>query len=41
MKRREYLSRCRDKGEEGFGRWVGWGVLVANLNTIAQKMAAR
>jgi hypothetical protein len=25
MKRREYLSRCRDRGEEGFGRWVGWG----------------
>lgn len=41
MKRREYLGRCRDKGEEGFGRWVGWGVLTANLGTIAQKMAAR
>jgi IS5 family transposase len=41
MKRRQYLGRCRDKGEEGFGRWVGWGVLVANLDTIAQKMAAR
>ena len=25
-KRRGYLGRCRDKGEEGFGRWVGWGV---------------
>jgi IS5 family transposase len=23
MKRGEYLGRCRDKGEEGFGRWVG------------------
>ena len=41
MKRREYLGRCRDKGEEGFGRWVGWGVLVANLGTIAQTLAAR
>jgi IS5 family transposase len=41
MKRREYLSRCRDKGEEGFGRWVGWGVLTANLGTIAQTLAAR
>jgi transposase, IS5 family len=41
MKRREYLSRCRDKGEEGFGRWVGWGVLTANLDTIAQTLAAR
>jgi IS5 family transposase len=41
MKRREYLSRCRDKGEEGFGRWVGWGVLTANLSTMAQTLAAR
>jgi transposase, IS5 family len=41
MKRRQYLGRCRDRGEEGFGRWVGWGVLTANLDTIAQKVAAR
>jgi IS5 family transposase len=41
MKRREYLSRCRDKGEEGFGRWVGWGVLTSDLDTIAQTLAAR
>jgi transposase, IS5 family len=41
MKRREYLGRCRDRGEEGFGRWVGWGVLTANLDTIAQTLAPR
>jgi transposase, IS5 family len=41
MKRREYLGRCRDRGEEGFGRWVGWGVLTANLDTIAQTLVAR
>lgn len=41
MKRREYLSRCRDKGEEGFGRWVGWGVLTANLDIVARTLAAR
>jgi transposase, IS5 family len=41
MARRGYLSRCRDRGEEGFGRWVGWGVLTANLDTIAQTLAAR
>ena len=41
MKRREYLGRCRDRGEEGFGRWVGWGVLTANLDTIAQTLATR
>ena len=40
MKRGQYLGRCQDKGEEGFGRWVGWGVLTANLDTIAQTLAA-
>jgi transposase, IS5 family len=41
MKRRGYLGRCRDKGEEGFGRWVGWGVLASNLAAIARAEAAR
>jgi IS5 family transposase len=41
MRRRGYLGRCRDKGEDGFGRWVGWGVIVANLTTLARKAAAR
>lgn len=41
MKRRGYLGRCRDKGEEGFNRWVGWGVLTANLDTIARTTATR
>jgi hypothetical protein len=41
MKRRQYLGRCRDKGEEGFGRWVGWGVLTSNLEVMARKLAAR
>jgi IS5 family transposase len=40
-KRRGFLGRCRDKGEEGFGRWVGWGVICANLSTIARRMATR
>ena len=40
-KRRGYLSRCREKGEEGFERWVGWGVICSNLSTIARKMATR
>jgi IS5 family transposase len=37
LKRRGYLGRCRDHGEDGFGRWVGWGVITANLATIARK----
>jgi transposase, IS5 family len=40
MKRRGYLGRCREKGEEGFGRWVGWGVLSSNLHIIARAEAA-
>jgi transposase, IS5 family len=40
-KRRGLLGRCRDKGEEGFDRWVGWGVICSNLSTIARKMATR
>lgn len=40
LKRRGYLGRCRDHGEDGFGRWVGWGVITANLATIARKTAA-
>jgi IS5 family transposase len=41
MKRRGYLGRCPEKGEEGFGRWIGWGVLTSNLHTIARAEAAR
>jgi len=41
LKRRGYLGRCRDHGEVGFGRWVGWGVLTANLSTIARAVAVR
>ena len=41
LKRRGYLGRCRDHGEAGFGRWVGWGVLTANLTTIARVVATR
>jgi IS5 family transposase len=41
MKRRGQLGKCREKGEAGFGRWVGWGVLSSNLYTIARTVAAR
>jgi transposase, IS5 family len=41
MKRRGYLGRCREKGEEGFLGWVGWGVLTSNLNAIARAETAR
>jgi hypothetical protein len=34
------LSRCRDHGQDGFEKWVAWGVLAANLRTIGRKIAA-
>ena len=35
------LDRCRDHGEAGMGRWVGWGILAHNLTKIAQTVARR
>jgi IS5 family transposase len=40
--RRDYgLKRCRDHGEEGMERWVGWGLLASNLWHISQACAQR
>lgn len=41
LKRDYGLARCRDRGEAGFGRWVGWGILTHNLAQIAKARAAR
>ncbi len=41
LKRDYGLARCRDHGEAGFGRWVGWGIVTHNLAQIAQAQAAR
>ena len=35
------LDRCRNHGEAGLGRWVGWGIVVANLERIGRTLAAR
>ena len=35
LKRDYGLRRCRYRGERGFGRWVGWGVLAHNLAKVA------
>ena len=35
LKRDYGLRRCRYRGERGFGRWVGWGVVAHNLAKIA------
>ena len=39
LKRRGHLGRCRDHGDDGFQRWIGWGVIAANLTTIARTRA--
>jgi transposase, IS5 family len=40
--RRGYsLERCPHHGEDGMGRWVGWGIVVHNLAKISEKQAAR
>jgi transposase, IS5 family len=41
LRRRFGLGRCQAHGEAGFGRWVGWGILTANLVTIGHGMADR
>jgi transposase, IS5 family len=35
------LDRCPDHGADGLERWIGFGVLAANLVTIARATAAR
>lgn len=40
LKRCSELDRCRDHGQDGFEKWVGWGVITANLRTIGRKVAA-
>jgi IS5 family transposase len=41
LKRRHGLARCRYHGEDGFERWVGWGVIAHNLFVIGTALTAR
>ena len=41
LQRKYGLERCLDHGEDGMGRWVGWGIVTANLAKIGQTVAAR
>jgi len=41
LKRDFGLARCLDHGEDGMGRWVGWGIVTANLAKIAETRVAR
>lgn len=37
--RKHDLGRCLDHGEDGFGRWVGWGIIAGNLSVIGTALA--
>lgn len=41
LKRARQMDRCRNRGETGLERWVGWGVITNNLVAIARKLARR
>jgi len=41
LKRCHDLDRCLYHGDDGFQRWVGWGVIAHNLKKIASTVAAR
>lgn len=41
LQRKHGLDRCRYHGEDGFGRWVGWGIVAGNLAVIGTALCAR
>lgn len=41
LKRKHGLDRCLDRGEEGFDKWVGWGVIAGNLAVAGRTLAAK
>jgi IS5 family transposase len=41
LKRRHGLDRCLYHGQDGFERWVGWGLIAHNLLKIGTTLAAR
>ncbi len=41
LKRKHGLDRCLDHGEEGFDKWVGWGVIAGNLAVMGRTLAAK
>ncbi len=41
VRRTVQLRRCPNHGLDGFERWIGWGIVVANLVVIARKLHNR
>lgn len=40
LKRKHGLDRCLNQGEDGFARWVGWGIIANNLTIIGRTMVS-
>lgn len=40
-KRKHGLDRCLYHGDDGFGRWTGWGFIAGNLATMGAALWAR
>jgi IS5 family transposase len=41
LKRARQMDRCRNRGEDGLARWVGWGIITNNLVVIAARLTRR
>jgi IS5 family transposase len=41
LKRKHGLDRCLDHGEDGFDKWVGWGVIAGNLAVMGAKLTIK
>jgi IS5 family transposase len=39
IKRKYGLNRCRNRGQDGFQRWVGWGVIANNLTAMGKGLS--
>jgi hypothetical protein len=39
IKRKYGLDRCRNRGQDGFERWVGWGVVANNLTAMGKGLS--
>jgi IS5 family transposase len=39
IKRKHGLDRCRNHGQNGFERWVGWGIIANNLTMMGRGLS--
>jgi len=40
-KRKHGLACCLDHGQDGFDKWVGWGIIANNLTVMGRTLAAK